>query len=119
MMILMTSRPVGVDLQQCEVVKAGGNGCIQMLGQRALRRVATASHLLAELHGWPGHWAHDPADVVWSSGCVPPCAGDEEEVVVMGGEGFTPEQIKEAEADFERRLGISLTGGWAAWLACP
>ena len=31
----------------------------------------------------------------------------------MGGEGFTPEQIKEAEADFERRLGISLSGGWA------
>jgi hypothetical protein len=28
----------------------------------------------------------------------------------MGGEGFTPEQIAEAEADFERRLGISLTG---------
>lgn len=50
---------------------------------------------------------------------VLPCAGDEEEVVVMGGEGFTPEQIKAAEADFERRLGISLTGGWAAWLACP
>lgn len=36
--------------------------------------------------------------------------GDEEEVVVMGGEGFTPEQIAEAEADFERRLGINLTG---------
>ena len=28
----------------------------------------------------------------------------------MGGEGFTPEQIAAAEADFERRLGISLTG---------
>lgn len=43
--------------------------------------------------------------------------GDEEEVVVMGGEGFTPEQIKEAEADFERRLGISLTGGhWWLWV---
>lgn len=54
-------------------------------------------------------------------------AGDEEEVVVMGGEGFTPEQIKEAEADFERRLGISLTGGgglvgwWVGgdWLGMP
>ncbi len=35
----------------------------------------------------------------------------------MGGEGFTPEQIKEAEADFERRLGISLTGGhWWLWV---
>jgi hypothetical protein len=28
----------------------------------------------------------------------------------MGGEGFTPQQIAEAEADFERRMGISLTG---------
>ena len=40
----------------------------------------------------------------------------------MGGEGFTPEQIAEAEADFERRLGISLTGGcgWVCvwWGAC-
>lgn len=44
-------------------------------------------------------------------------AGDEEEVVVMGGEAFTPEQIKEAEADFERRLGISLTGA-RPLLAC-
>ena len=33
----------------------------------------------------------------------------------MGGEGFTPEQIAEAEADFERRLGISLTGACPAW----
>ena len=55
---------------------------------------------------------------------VPPLppTGDEEEVVVMGGEGFTPEQIAEAEADFERRLGISLTGGcgWVCvwWGAC-
>lgn len=28
----------------------------------------------------------------------------------MGGDGFTPEQIKEAEADFERRLGVNLQG---------
>lgn len=31
-------------------------------------------------------------------------SGDEEEVVVMGGEGFTPEEIAAAEKDFERRL---------------
>jgi hypothetical protein len=43
--------------------------------------------------------------------------GDEEEVVVLGGEGFTPQQIAEAEADFERRLGINLAGGWG-WVAC-
>ncbi|KAL4857499.1 ATP-dependent RNA helicase DEAH13 [Chlorella vulgaris] len=36
-------------------------------------------------------------------------SGDEEDVVIMGGEGFTPQQIAEAEADFERRMGISLT----------
>lgn len=32
----------------------------------------------------------------------------------MGGEGFTPEQIAEAEKDFERRLGINLAGGPAS-----
>jgi hypothetical protein len=31
-------------------------------------------------------------------------AGDEEDVVVMGGEGFSAEQIEAAEKDFERRL---------------
>ena len=38
--------------------------------------------------------------------------GEEGEVVVLGGEGFSPDQIKQAEAAFEERLGINLSGGW-------
>lgn len=33
---------------------------------------------------------------------------EEEDVVVLGGEGFTPEQIAQAENDFEQRLGVDL-----------
>ncbi|GAB4819939.1 hypothetical protein N2152v2_006985 [Parachlorella kessleri] len=36
-------------------------------------------------------------------------SGDEADVVVLGGEGFTPEEIQAAEKDFEQRLGIDLS----------
>ena len=57
-------------------------------------------------------WA-PPARPAWPHG-----AGDEEEVVVMGGDGFTPEQVAEAERQFEERLGINLGGASCSLFEC-